>query len=120
MPHTLSKFYQKNAIIYVLNVILFSLIFVFKPSGANYGIGLLLLLLILSLAFIPQLHTERNIGQIGNFRIVNSNSIIMLLIYANLSFLHWTEYQVLEKVYLIVFCLIQICLIQIQRLPKTL
>lgn len=111
--------FQKNSSIYLANIILFSLIFIFKPYGADFGIGFLLLLLILSFIFVKQIHTKRNIWQIKSFQIVNINSLILLLLFGNLLLLHWSEYQTMEKVYLIVFCLIQIALIQIDKTYET-
>jgi 4-hydroxybenzoate polyprenyltransferase len=107
--------FQKNAFIYLANILLFSLIFILEPHGADFGIGFLILLLIMSFIFVKQIHTKRNIWQIKNFQVVNINSLIMLILFGNLLLLHWSKFQNMEKIYLIGFCLIQIALIQIDK-----
>jgi len=107
--------FRKNALVYLANVVLFSLLFIFEPFGAAYGIGALILLLMLSFIFLEQIHSKRNVWQLGNVQIVNFTSLILLILFGNLLLLHWSEYQGVEKIYLILFCVIQIALIRIKK-----
>lgn len=110
---------QKNAIIYLINIILFSLIFISKPNGGTFYVGFLILFLLLSFIFVKQTHTEINIWNIFGFQIVNMNSLTMLVLFGNLLLLHWSNYQIVEKIYLIMFCVIQVASIRIAKASIT-
>ncbi|MEL6694942.1 MAG: hypothetical protein AAFP89_01825 [Bacteroidota bacterium] len=99
----------------IINIILFTLIFISKPPGAEYGIFGLILLLVLSFFFLKPIHTDRNTLRLGTFKIQGINSLIQLILFGNLTWLHWEEFQLIERVYLGIFCMVLILTIKFIR-----
>lgn len=109
---------KKDAIIYLVNIALFTLVFIYKPTGSLYVIIFLTILLILSRLFVKQVSSKRNTWRINDAFSINVNAFIMLTLFGLLSFLHWKEYETMELIYLLVFCIIQFSIIRIQSTPE--
>jgi len=104
----------RNSNAYLVNILLFTVLFVIKPVGHSVLLWLLIGLLFAS-RFFSFDHTESNIMSLGRFKVVNLNSGIYLIVFGMLTFLYWSEYSIIERVYLLLFCVLQISSIKIQR-----
>ena len=67
------------------------------------------------IAFLKSVHTDRNTLRLGTFKIQGINSLIQLILFGNLTWLHWEEFQLIERVYLGIFCMMQILTIKFIR-----
>ncbi len=105
--------FARNGVLYLINVILFVLIYIAKPPGMTWLIGLLILMLLLSFAKSNRRRGKRNVWHIVRLEIINWNSLIMLIVFLPNLVLYWAEYLIIGKVYLIVFCLIQIASVKV-------
>ena len=109
------NFVRKDDWIYQLNLLLFAPLYLYRPAWSTWGIVILIALLIGSRLFLKQSFTENNQLDIGLYRIVSLYALMMFMLLGFLLVLHWTKYLLLEKLYLITFCLIQISSVRFQK-----
>ena len=103
---------HRNTYEYALNFGLFCLCGMFKPGWAAYAEGFLILILVLSFIFIKQTPADKNIWRTQYFQVINQKSLYLLI--SILPFLsYWEDFSIVEKVYMIVFPVIQLASIQI-------
>ena len=103
---------HKNDLEYALNFGLFCLCVMFKPGWAVYAEGFLILILVLSFIFIKQTPTDKNIWKTRYFQVINQKSLYLLILI--LPFLsYWEDFSIVEKVYMVVFPIIQAASIKI-------
>ncbi len=105
---------RRNDLVFYANMVVFVLLFVLKPSGAQVGVAVLGSLLLLSLLLLPQSYSRRHLMTARGSH-WNSIALIWLILIAPLVYLHWAEYSVIEQIYLILFCLIQVFLFLVKE-----
>lgn len=109
------KLLRTNGYVFFFNLIIFVCLFVFKAPAVNLFVGILLAGLVTSFLLLKQQHTVRNRGQVQNYHVLHINGIVQLILFGSILLIHWQDFLWVERIYLFVYCLVQVASVKIEK-----
>jgi hypothetical protein len=99
---------KRDGIIYIINGILFAIVYALKAPFFQFTIGLLVALLLVSYFLYPkQNYSGANIFKLKSYKITNVNGTILMFLFSINLLLSWEVLGWVEILYVITFCIIQ-------------
>lgn len=106
---------NKNGIVYLINAIIFVILMYSELRGGFFITGCLTVGLIASYFLFESENSKSNILKMGSFELVHLNGFILFFLFSLNLVLSWRELALVETMYVIVFCCIQLLSIKIRK-----